>query len=184
MFKKFGRSDQKSPRLYLICLALFAVASLVIREYYLAAGEAVVLVILLIYAFVANRKGQKELLKMLESVSYNADTARNNTLTNFPLPMAVFSIENTRLIWANHIFFDMCGSEGFKYDKPISEFVPNFSGKWLLEGKTQYPGLLEIGGKKYRVHGNIVNTDRDEQNGDFMGITYWVDVTEYDRIRE
>ena len=184
MFKKFGRSDQKSPRLYLICLALFAVASLVIGEYYLAAGEAVVLVILLIYAFVANRKGQKELLKMLESVSYNADTARNNTLTNFPLPMAVFSIENTRLIWANHIFFDMCGSEGFKYDKPISEFVPNFSGKWLLEGKTQYPGLLEIGGKKYRVHGNIVNTDRDEQSGDFMGITYWVDVTEYDRIRE
>ena len=43
MFKKFGRSGLRSPRLYLICLALFALASVVTGAYYLAAGEGVVL---------------------------------------------------------------------------------------------------------------------------------------------
>lgn len=184
MFRKLGRVNQKSPRMYLIWLTLFTLASLLTEQYYLAAGEGLVTLILLVYAVVSSRKSQKELMRMLESVSYNADTARNNTLTNFPLPMAVFSIETTRVIWANQIFFDTCGFSGMKYDKAISEYVPAFNGKWLLEGKTQYPGLLEINGKKFRIHGNIVNTDREEQNGDFMGITYWVDVTEYDQIRE
>ena len=183
MFKKFRRSTQKSPELYIACLVLFALASLVVGEYYVAAAEGIIVLILVIYAIIANRHSQKELMKMLESVTYNADTARNNTLTNFPLPMAVFRIEDTRVIWANQIFFDSCSWSGFRYDRAISDYVPTFNGKWLLEGKTQYPGLLEIDGKKYRVHGNIVG-DRDEQSGDFMGITYWVDVTDYDNIRE
>lgn len=183
MFQKFRRSNQKSPRLYIICLVLFAIASLLTGEYYVAAGEGVVILVLVIYAVVSNRSSQKEMMKILESVTYNADTARNNTLTNFPLPMAVFSIDNTRVIWANQMFFDCCGWSGARYDKMITDLIPTFSGKWLLEGKTQYPGLLEIDGKKYRVHGNIVG-DRDEQNGDYMGITYWVDVTDYDNVRE
>ena len=182
MFKKFGRSGLRSPRLYLICLALFALASVVTGEYYLAAGEGVVIVGLMIYTIVVTRRSQNELQKMLESVTFSADNARNNTLTNFPLPMAVFRIEDTRVIWANQMFFDTCGWSGFKYDKAISEYVPGFSVKWLLEGKTQYPGLLEINGKKFRIHGNMVSSAEDQN--EYMGITYWVDVTEYDHIRE
>lgn len=184
MFKKLGHTNLKSPKLYLICMAVFIIGSLLVQEYYLAAGEGVVFVILLIYAVVANRRSQKELMQMLESVTYSADSARTNTLTNFPLPMAVFRIKDTKVIWANQMFFDTCGHSGFKYDKSIADYVPGFSGKWLLEGKTQYPGLLELGDRRYRVHGNIAGMDRDEQSGEYMGITYWLDVTEYDRIRE
>jgi len=184
MFTKKGGAVLRDARLYLVCLALFALASLLTQRYYLAAAEGMITVVLLIYAIVASRKSQKELVKMLESVTYTADSARTNTLTNFPLPMAVFRMEDTRVIWANQMFFDVCSCSGFKYDKAITEYVPSFSGKWLLEGKSQYPGLLEINGKKYRVHGNIVNGDREEQSGELMGITYWVDVTDYDEIRE
>ncbi len=184
MFTKFSSISLKSPKLYLICMAAFIIGALVTGEYYLAAGEGVVLVVLLVYAAIESRRGQKELMKMLESVTYTADTARNNTLTNFPLPMAVFRIKDTKLIWANQMFFDTCGQSGFKYDRSIAEYVPGFNGKWLLEGTTQYPGLLEFNGRRFRIHGNVATTDKDEQNGDYMGITYWVDVTEYDKLRE
>lgn len=66
-----------------------------------------------------------------------------------------------------------------------TELVPTFSGKWLLEGKTQYPGLLAMGGRKYQIHGNIIRPAEEsaEPGHGYMGIAYWVDVTEYDDIR-
>ena len=183
MLKKMQIGNQRSPRLYLICLMMFAVASLVLKQYYLAAAEAIICLILAGYAHIIYRKSQIELEKMLESVTYDADTARNNTLTNFPLPMAVFRIEDSRVIWANQIFFDSCGWKGMRYDKAITEYLPDFSGKWLLEGKTQYPGLIEMNGKIYRVTGNLIRGEGEDQRGDYMGITYWLDVTDYENVR-
>ncbi len=182
--KNLRIGTERSRRLYLICLVMFALASLVLKQYYLAAAEGIICVILMIYAYLLNRKSQKELQKMLESVTYDADTARNNTLANFPLPIAVFRIEDSRVIWANQMFFDVTGWSGIRYDRAITEFLPNFSGKWLLEGKKQYPGLIEVKEKRYRVTGNLIRGEGDEQNTSLMGITYWVDVTDYENIRQ
>lgn len=183
MIKKMQIGNARSPRVYLVCMLAFALASLLLRQYYLAAVEGGIFLVLLIYAYIVNRKSEKELEKMLESVIYDADTARNNTLANFPLPIAVFRIEDSRVIWANQMFFDACGWSGMRYDRAITEFLPEFSGKWLLEGKVQHPGLIEMNGKKFRVSGNLIRGDQDEQNHGFMGITYWVDVTDYENIR-
>ena len=183
MIKKMQIGNSRSPRVYLLCMVVFALASLVLKQYTLAAVEGGVCLVLLIYAYIVNRKSEKELEKMLESVIYDADTARNNTLANFPLPIAVFRIEDSRVIWANQMFFDACGWSGMRYDRAITEFLPDFSGKWLLEGKTQHPGLVEMNGKKFRVSGNLIRGDKDEQNHGYMGITYWVDVTDYESIR-
>ena len=124
-------------------------------------------------------------MEYIESVTYDADTAKNNTLLNFPLPMAVFSLNDSRVIWANQIFFNMCGVSGSRFEARLDELVPTFSGKWLLEGKTQYPGLLAMGGRKYQIHGNIIRPAEEsaEPGHGYMGIAYWVDVTEYDDIR-
>jgi c-di-AMP phosphodiesterase-like protein len=67
----------------------------------------------------------------------------------------------------------------------MDELFPQFNGKWLMEGKTQYPGLMAAGGKKYRIHGNIIRSDAEEGRNSrgFMGISYWVDVTDYDDIK-
>ncbi len=45
---------------------------------------------------------------------------------------------------------------------------------------------MQVGERKYQLHGNIVrarNEDVSESARDFMGITYWVDVTEFDNIK-
>ncbi len=181
--KKMKIGSGHSPKVYLLCMAVFALASLVLKQYILAAVEGAVCLVLLIYAYIVKHRSEKDLEKMLESVIYDADTARNNTLANFPLPIAVFRIEDSRVIWANQMFFDACGWAGMRYDRAITDFLPDFSGKWLLEGKTQHPGLVEMNNKKFRVSGNLIRGDRDEQNRGYMGITYWVDVTDYENIR-
>ena len=182
--KALQRFSEPGVGIYFFVLLAFAAASLFFKMYYLAAAEAGVTVLLLIYALIVRRIREKQLTAYIESVTYDTENAKNNTLVNFPLPIAVFRLDDSRIIWGNEMFFHMCGTTGTRLDATIADMVPTFSGKWLFEGKTTYPKLLEINGKKYRLHGNIIRSDKaGDDDSAFMGIAYWVDVTEYDDIR-
>ncbi|MER2236105.1 MAG: DHH family phosphoesterase, partial [Candidatus Limivicinus sp.] len=65
----------------------------------------------------------------------------------------------------------------------LASLIPEFSGKWLMEGKTLYPGLVEIRGRKYQMFGNLIRGEKDDENNAIMGISYWMDVTDYDNTR-
>lgn len=183
MNKNLKRLAEPNVRMHLFFMVLFAAATLFFKMHELAAAEGAVILLLVIYSLIVRRRKRKQLAAYIESVTYDTETAKNNTLMNFPLPIAVFRLEDSRIVWGNEMFFTMCGSTGARLDARVADMVPEFSGKWLMEGKTQYPGILEIGGKRYRVHGNIVRSEKSDEDGAFMGITYWMDVTEYDNIR-
>ncbi len=189
MNKTLKRLAEPGSRLYMVFLVLFAAATLVFRVYELdlltlAVIEGVVILALIVYSVVIRRRREKQLAAYIESVTYDTENAKNNTLMNFPLPIAVFHLSDSRIVWGNEMFFEMCGQKGTRLDASISDTVPGFSGKWLLEGKSQYPTLLEIKGKKYQLHGNIIRSENSDEQSAFMGITYWMDVTEYDQIRQ
>ena len=169
-----------------ICLAfmaVFALGAVFFEAYILAACEGAACAIIGAVAFLTRHRREKKLKAYIESITYDTENAKNSTLMNFPMPIAVFQLSDTRIIWGNEQFFQMCGSEGSRMDACIADMVPEFTGKWLMEGKTQYPTLLELGDRKYRLHGHIISSGSDEENEAFMGITYWVDMTEYDNIR-
>ena len=168
---------------FLFFLIVFAVATLILKYYYLAAAEGVAILALIIYSFINRSRKRKALKAYIESVTYDAETAKNNTLMNFPLPIVVFRLNDSRIVWGNEKFFAICGLNGMRTDRSVAELVPEFSGKWLMEGKTQCPSLLEVGGRKYQICGNIVRSARDDSDENFMGIAYWIDVTDYDNIR-
>ena len=182
MNKNLQRLAEPGGRLYLIFLVLFAAAALFFKMYELAVAEGVIILILMIYSFFSRRRRAKQLESYIESVTYDTENAKNNTLMNFPLPIAAFRLDDSRIIWGNEMFFAMSGSSGTRLDVRVSDLVPEFNGKWLLEGKTQYPSLLTVNGRKYQIHGNIIRSE-DGDDSAFMGITYWVDMTEYDDIR-
>ena len=182
MNKNLQRLAEPGGRLYLIFLVLFAAAALFFKMYELAVAEGVIILILMIYSFFSRRRRAKQLESYIESVTYDTESAKNNTLMNFPLPIAAFRLDDSRIIWGNEMFFAMSGSSGTRLDVRVSDLVPEFNGKWLLEGKTQYPSLLTVNGRKYQIHGNIIRSE-DGDDSAFMGITYWVDMTEYDDIR-
>ena len=183
--KKLQKLIEPGTRLFLLIMVLFAVATFFINET-LAAVEAIIIALLVIYYLLAARRRRKQLVEYIEAVTYNAESAKNNTLMNFPLPIVVFNMSDNQIIWGNQIFFDLFGDRQPGFESALSDMVPGFSSKWLLEGKKQYPGLVQVGERKYQLHGNIIrakNEDVKERAKNFMGITYWVDVTEFDNIK-
>lgn len=183
MNKKLQRLAEPSVGVYLFFLVAFAVATLVFKNYYLAAAEAGAILLLLVYSLIARHRRARQLAAYIEEVTYDTENAKNNTLMNFPLPIAVFRLDDSHIVWGNDMFFDMCGKSASRVDARISDLVPAFSGKWLLEGKSRYPSLLQVGGRKYQLHGNIIRSEKADDDSAFMGITYWLDVTEYDDVR-
>ena len=183
--KKTLRQLTAPGRLAYVLLLLLAGAAVYYRQYILAAGAGGALLLLLIFDLIMHRRREKALTAYVESRVYETESAKGNTLTNFPLPIVIFKLEDSRIIWGSELFFKMCGETGTRLDAAITDLVPRFNGGWLLEGKTRYPTLLEVGGRKYQVHGSLIRSDQEQsgENGLFMGITYWVDVTEYDDIR-
>ena len=179
---KIKRLSDPGTGILLFFLGVFALITLYFGLPYLAAAEAAVLVILLVFSILARRSREKKLTAYTEELVYAAEDARNNTLTHFPLPMAVFRLDDSSVVWGNEMFYDIFGVPNKRLDARMNELVPGFSGKWLLEGKDQYPALLEIGGRKYRLHGNLTRNEKAGENV-YTGVTYWVDVTEADEIR-
>lgn len=171
-----------TAKLPLIMLVCFAATSAWHGLYEVAMAEASIIAALVVLAYYMKRKKERLLTDYLESITYVADNAKNSTIMCFPLPIAVFRLDDSRIVWGNEMFFQMCGEPAQRLDACLDELVPHFNGTWLLEGKKRYPTLLEMGGRKYQLHGNIIPSENGVNNI-HMGITYWVDVTEYDDMR-
>ena len=181
MNNKIQRFIEPNTRFYLAVMLIFAVASFFF-DVRLAQAELAVLALLVIYSFIMSRRKRRELVAYIDSITYDVQNAKNDTLLNFPLPMVVFKLDDRQIIWGNQVFFNICGVKRPSFESRMTDLVPDFSDKWLKEGKSQFPGTLTVSGRKYQIHGNIVHSAKDTEQG-FMGITYWVDVTEYDNIR-
>ena len=181
--KNVKRLAEPDTGIYLLFMVLFVVAAVFFRMYYLAAAEGAVVVVLGVYALVAKRARAKKMNAYIESITYETESAKNSTLLHFPLPIAVFRLDDSSIVWGNESFFALFPAKSRRMDLRIVDLYPEFSGKWLTEGKRVYPGLVELDGRKYQLHGNLIHSDKPEEESVFMGITYWVDATEYDEIR-
>lgn len=182
MNKNLNRFLEPGTRLYFIFLIVFAVSAYFFKPE-LAYAEAIIVILLFIYSLISNRSRAKKFAEYIESVTYDVETVKNDSLVNFPLPMVAFKLENGDIVWGNSSFFDLFDIKGQRFDLRLKDLFPDFKTKWMLEGKQQHPSLIDIDDRRFRVYGNIIRGE-NENSGNFMGITYWVDVTEYDRTRE
>jgi c-di-AMP phosphodiesterase-like protein len=181
--KTYQPPSGKLEILYLVCIALFAVAALFFDHPYIAAAEGAVFLLLLAITLLTKRREARQIAKYIESITYDTENAKNSTLLSFPLPMAVFRLNDSSVVWGNDAFFRMFGIQDSRLNARLIDLIPEFSGKWLMEGKTLYPSLAEVQGRKYQLHGNLIRAEKDEESDAIMGITYWLDVTDYDNTR-
>ena len=181
--RKYKPLSEPTYIIYLLFMAAFAIASLYFRQYILAAAEGGVTLLLGLVALIMKRRKAKQLTAYIESITYDTENAKNSTLLSFPLPMAVFRLSDSSVVWGNDVFFQMFGASGSRMNARLADMIPDFSGKWLLEGQTSYPNLVDIDDRKYQMFGNLIRAEQDEEDSAIMGITYWMDVTEYDRVR-
>ena len=181
--KTYQPPSGKADILYLVCIALFALAALLFDHPKLAAAEGAVFLVLLAITLLTKRREARQLSKYIESITYDTENAKNSTLLSFPLPMAVFRLSDSSVVWGNDAFFRMFGIQDSRLNARLIDLIPEFSGKWLMEGKTLYPSLAKVQGRKYQLHGNLIRAEKEEEASAIMGITYWLDVTDYDNTR-
>lgn len=178
----FRRIAEPGSGIFLLFLAIFALIAAAFGNYYLAAAEGTVFVVLLVYSLIARRSRAKKLNKLMESLAYDTESAKNSTLVHFPLPIAVFRLSDSGVIWGNEQFFRFFGRKSSRMDVRMVDLIPDFTAQWLTEGQSRCPQLMELQGRKYQLHGNLIRSDRSGEEEAYMGITYWLDVTEYDEI--
>jgi len=99
---------EPSLRLYFLCLVVFAVIT-AFFSIPAAVAELAVVVILYLYFRRSNALRQKEILKYIENVTCNMDSATKDTMVNAPLPMVIFRPENDEVIWSNDRFLQITG---------------------------------------------------------------------------
>lgn len=185
MNKKIKRAFELNLRFYLILMLLFAAATFFCGKIYiqLAGIELLIVVILFIYSRLSVKKKRRDIENYIESVTDTAGTVAGDTLHNFPLPMAVFSLDSTILVSANEDFMRITGLKERLFETRMSDAVPSFSTKWLMEGKSECPENVEIGGSTYKVYGNIIRADSAPGVRNYVASTYWIDITDYARIK-
>lgn len=186
MNRKIKQFLEPSMKMYFLVLVLFALATFFFgkNEMQLAAAEAAVIVLLFVYSRLTSHKRGQEMVQYIESVTSNIDSATKNTLTNFPLPMAIFSLSENELIYANDAFLEISGEREHSFSVNISDVLPGFNTRWLMEGKNEYPELISLGGRRFRVFGSLVRGSGAVGVKSYVATTYWVDETEYARLSD
>ena len=174
--KKQPRLFQPNMKLFFLFISAFAISTFFLRRHsrIIAGVEVVALIFLMVYSRMASRRRTTRLLDYLESMSDGMDL----TVRNTPLPVAVFNSETNALVWSNDDFLSLTGLKGPIIGMRIMDVAPEFSGEWLLDGKMQCPEPVRVGEMVYLVFGSIVSAERD-----YIATTYWVDITEYESVR-
>ena len=161
---KLSHLLEPSLRLYFLCLLVFAgVTALFSRPAALA--ELAVVLVLYLYFRRSNAHRQKEIIQYIESVTCNMDTATKDTMVNAPLPTVIFRPENDEVIWSNDRFLQITGEREHLFDTKLTAAVPDFSSRWLMEGKTECPTEVLLGERRFQVFGHLVRTEDSGARG-------------------
>ena len=180
--KKLTSLLEPGMRLYFLVMVLFAAAAALMHDYILAGAELVITLVIFLAYRQSTRRRRKEILKYIDTMSYDVDAATKDTMLNAPLPMVIFRPEADEVIWSNDRFLQLTGEREHLFDTRLSAAVPGFSSRWLLEGKSESPEEVVLGGRRYKVFGHLVHTDDPGGQG-FLATTYWIDVTEFSDLR-
>ena len=176
MNKKLSRLLEPSYGLYFVCLVLFAVVSSFFNVYLAAAQGSAILIISLHLRYTTRRR-KREIAKYIDNLTGSVGEASKESVVNSPLPMLIFRPDRDEIVWSNDRFLHLSDRGDQVYDSKLSELVPGFHSRWLMEGKNEFPGEVAFGNRRFLVFGHMIRTG--DKGTSLLATTYWVDVTEY-----
>ena len=183
MNRKLNQLLQGNLRIYFAVLILFT-AMMATYSWKAAAGQLAIVLALSLYNRENGRRRRREISKYLDNMAGSVDIATKDTMTKAPLPMLMFRPESGEIIWANDRFDQIIGEKSGDqfYESKLTDFIPGFETRWIIEGKRAHPGEVTFGERRYLVFGQLARTGG--RSGGFVATTYWVDVTELSQIRD
>ena len=183
MNKRLARILRTNAALYLLCLAAFVVAAVLMNQPLLALGEAVVTVIAFLVSRQRSKSTQQSMRQYMERITGGMNTARSSNMLYAPLPMMVFDAKTDEILWANDLFMHLTEQKDGLFEMRVENVVPEFNSRWLDEGKHECPELVTWDHRQYRVFGSLGYPEGVAQEDQVMATTYWMDVTEPEQLR-
>ncbi len=183
MNKKLRRLLQPSFRLQFFVLVCFVIAAYFFNPY-LSAGFAAVTLALFIYTQLVNRRRQKEIVRYIDTVTDHVDTATQDSMVSVPLPMAVVRLDNDEILWANDLFHELTGRQEHFFEINITDLVPGFDTKWVMEGKSECPAPVRIGQRMFTVYGSMVSAAGEGNGRTLLATYYWIETTEFHTLQK
>jgi len=177
--RRLGKLIRPGMGLYFMMMAVFCAAALWVRQYWLAAAESgVTLLIFLIYILGRNRRDRK-LKKYMQSIPYTMEGIGQG---ESPLPAVLIRMADGAIIWNNQAFRELTGLDDSLMNYRLEDVIPDFSTDWLTAGHNQSGGDITLGTRRYRVYGSLIRGD--DPRGTLMGVLYLSDLTELYQVRD
>ena len=183
MSKKIIRGFRTNMALYGMCLIAFVIVTIPF-EPMLALGEAAVAVVVLLVGSRRNKMAQASVRQYMDRVSGGMDSARSSNMLYAPLPMLVFDATTGEVLWSNDMFLQLTSQKEKIFEMLVDTVVPDFSYRWLLDGKREYPELFHWNGRIYRVFGALSHPEEMQRDQNPLATTYWMDVTDSEEMRQ
>ena len=134
MNKRLGKLLRASRSTYFMLLASFCAVALFCGQYWIALGEALVTLLVLLLYKLSQDQREKQMVKYLESAPNTLESLGHG---ESPFPAVLVRLGDNGIIWSNQKFQNMTGIKGEMVERLLPEVIPGITTDWLAIGKTQ-----------------------------------------------
>lgn len=177
--KKLMRIYAPKADFYLIIIFILLVIVAVL-DWRVAVPLAVIFIAVLVQFFLQHVKKQKEILRHIENLTLNIDSATKETLLNFPMPLVVLEVDGV-IAWYNPLFRGFLKNRDM-LDKKIGLLIPELDVEELTKSRSAISLRVNFKDKIYNVLGNYVQVDEKQGMEKYLILLYFIDITEFEEL--
>ncbi len=183
MYHKLTRMLAPRIGLYFAVMLAFAGVTALLGHREAAVAELVVVAALLVAFGLSALRRRREANHYIKEIMDSMDQATQASTLNCPLPLVMFRPDTDEVVWSNDRFLRITGDQETMFDTRLADLAPSFDSRWLLEGKSECPGEVELNGRRYQVFGDLARPAAGGEEG-LLATTYWLDVTDLADTRD
>ena len=177
MKKGIEKALQQGNALFYAAFLLFAAWGMYFSIPYGLIGIAVC-VILRVVALRSESERKQRVRGLMENIQIEGGKVRL-AVTKSPLPTVVALATTGEIVWANDSFAEISGQFAGARHMRMTELAPTFETRWLIEGKSEFPGELRMGRNAYHVFGSMIPSGAGQ-----MMMLHFIDCTEFVHLRD
>lgn len=122
-----------------------------------------------------------EWTEYIQNLSLDIDETTKKAIINLPIPLCILEFDGN-ISWYNGKFYDMIGQKDL-LDKNIEEIVKNLNLRKVLNENKEMYTEINYKEKEDTIIYNVIKNDQ-EKNPKYLMILYWIDKTEYLKVKQ
>ncbi len=177
--KRMRRLLRPGMGAYFFAMAGFCLVALLMKQYWLAAGETLLTIAMLGFYLLDRYRRSIEIRRYIRQAENTLESVGQG---ESPFPTVLVRLGDGGIVWGNEQFSVLTGFSSAMMEQDLVDVVPGFSTEWLTSGKTECPQDVTLNGRRYRVYGTVIRGG--DSMGMILGALYFSDLTELYQVRD